>query len=163
MRHSFHTQNSGAGFTLIELIVYLGIATVALLVFYGFAADVMQAAARIKTTSDVQGNARVVVSRIAHDVRIASTATVAGGQLTVTVGGSPKCYFLGSGTVKYFDCSNHATDASLTDTSVNVTALSFVTSSAQINVDVTVEPRISGTADPVTLSTTVVPRNALYQ
>lgn len=151
------------GFTMIELIVYLGIATIALLVFYGFAADVMRAAARVKTTSDVQGNARVVMSRIMNDVRASSAAAVAGGQLSLTIGASSKCYFLDAGAVKYYDCSNHASDATLTDSSVNVSALSFdAASSPQIGIVVTVEPRNAGTADSVTLSTSVVPRSGLY-
>ena len=162
-KRNMNSIKSGAGFTMIELIVYLGIATIALLVFYGFAADVMRAAARTKTTSDVQGNARVVMSRIMNDVRASSAAAAPGGQLTLTVGASPKCYFLETGAVKYYDCSNHATDSTLTDSSVNVSALTFNDASLpQIGIVVTVEPHIAGTADPVTLSTSVVPRSNIY-
>lgn len=183
MRHFFHTQKSGAGFTLIELIVYLGIATVALLVFYGFAADVMQAAARIKTTSDVQGNARVVVSRITHDVRTTDTAIVKPGgtlELTKTVGGvtTTTCYEVVSDVVEYGTCQGVGclcvASEPLSDDSVNVkqtfdpddsTVLLpiFVQSSAQIEINFMVEPHNPGTADPVTLSTAVVPRSKLYQ
>lgn len=153
------------GFTLMELIIYLGIASIALLVFYGFAADVMRSAVRAKAASDVQENARVVMSRITGDVRNATAVpSAAGGQLSVTIGGAQRCYFLDSGKVKYDDdCISHASPEDLTDDSVSITALSFDASLApQIGIGITVEPHIATSADPVTLSTTIVPRSSLY-
>lgn len=158
------------GFTMIELIVYLGIASIALLVFYGFAANVMQSAARIKSASDVQENAHVVLSRITHDVRTTDAAVASGSTLTFTktIGGIPTttCYDLVSTVVEYGSCTGAgcacAVSAALSDNTVNVTTLSFTGSSAQIGVNVTVEPRV-GNADSVALSTTIVPRSSLYQ
>jgi len=157
---------------MIELIVYLGIATVALLVFYGFAADVMRSAARAKTTSDVQENARIVMSRITQDIRTTDTAAVSGSllELTKTIGGAPTttCYDLASNVAKSGTCTGVgclcAVSDSLSDNTVSVTTLSFDDSSApKIKVDVTVEPHVIGTADTVALSTTIVPRSSLYQ
>lgn len=145
---------------MMELIVYMGIATIALLVFFSFAGDVMSNAVKSRQANEVQSNARTVMSRIIHDVRSASSVNVVGGGLELDA--SSKCYFLDSGTVKYYDCVDHATDASLSDASVDVTGLNFVKTSEQIAVTLTVAPS-SGGVDPVTLSTTAVPRSALYQ
>ncbi len=159
------------GFTMIELIVYLGIASVALLVFFGFAANVLQSAARAKSASDAQGNARVVMSRITHDIRTADTAAVLGTALNLTTvaGGvsTTTCYDRDAGIVKYGTCTGVgcpcAVSESLSDGTVNVTALSFDDLTApQIDVSAMIEPR-NGTADAVTASTTVVRRSALYQ
>ncbi|MFH0828730.1 MAG: type II secretion system protein [Candidatus Kerfeldbacteria bacterium] len=162
------------GFTMIELIVYLGIASIALLVFFGFASNVMQSAARAKTASDVQENARVIMSRITHDIRTTDTATVSGSKLELTkaTGGIPTktCYGLDLlnpdvalyGTCGTVGCVCTASTA-ISDKTVKVTTLSFSQAAPQIIVNISVEPRVAGTADPVTLSTTVVPRSEIFK
>lgn len=65
-----------SGMTMIELMIYMSMVTIALVVMTSFIVDVSTNAAKTKTVKEVQQNARMIVSRISQDIRTAFDVVV---------------------------------------------------------------------------------------
>lgn len=151
-------MGSRRGFTLIELLVYLGMSGIIVLVMSKFMVDVSQNAARNRASLEVQTNARLVVNRIAQNVRTATTLPVPSGS-TLPVQ-TP------SGTVTYAWNGTAVTEngIELTSDKVNVTNLTFTPTGSRITMSVTIET-LSGVSIDVpaqNLTTALIPRSSLY-
>ena len=69
------TIKNGAGFTLIELILYVSILTIMLSAIIPFAWDVIGSSAKSATQQEVNTQARYVSERIKYEIRRASEIT----------------------------------------------------------------------------------------
>ncbi len=153
-----------SGFTLVELLVYMSIVSIALLVFTNFYLDVARHSAGSRAMSEAQQTARFVLTRVSEDVRSSSTLPtfdpVSGLQLTV--GGSPRCYALDAETVTVGGTCGTPGEA-MTSSRIRVTAFQASVSTNGVDLRVVAEPIASlATTKPVTLATVVQPRIALY-
>lgn len=163
-------QSNPEGFTLIELMVYLSISTIAILVFTNFMADVTQNAAKSKVTKEVQQNARLILTKITQEIRTSqgidmgqSVLNSDDGKLVIIRAGGSTTFDLVSGDVTI---DTGAGSEVLTSNHVKVTELHFTETQNAISVDITVEQKRdtdrTHERDSITLSSTVVPRSTIY-
>ncbi|MBI2450972.1 MAG: prepilin-type N-terminal cleavage/methylation domain-containing protein [Parcubacteria group bacterium] len=85
------------GFTLIELIIYVGILGVVSLIIVNFFGVFGRTRAQNEARTEVEDNLRLAIEKISRDVRIASAISLpaAGGQsstLGITIGGVSTTY-----------------------------------------------------------------------
>lgn len=170
-QHPLH-HKSGAGFTIVELLIYISIVTVTLLVLMSFVADVTKSASRAKIVKQVQQNARLVMSDVAAQIRAADSIDDANsvfnnppnphGKLALVKGGVTTTLEWSSGNIIYYNGSQ------LSTSDVWVTELSFTKIGAVGNngvmVTITAQPAASttGANAPFTISSTAVPRSQVY-
>lgn len=166
--------NERSGFTIIELLVYMVIATVAIVTITGFMVDVIKYAAGTKAKKEVQQNSRLVMSRISQDIRNArSIQAIAlppnNHQLDlVDASGKSVTYLLADTSVTYNDHVNPI--STLTGSRVRVVQLDFQnqTSSNSNEVTITLTIAQQSASAPAnqqyseTLSSTIVRRQSLY-
>jgi type II secretory pathway pseudopilin PulG len=147
------------GFTLVELLVYIGVSTIALLVFVTFMVDVSRSAARARTAQELHQNAQFVLDRLNREVRSATNidpSSDAGSLVLSTVGG-PETFTL--------DVNNAVTlnGEPLTSNNVKVTALQFSYAAPTVTVQLHAEENTSAASpQAIDLQTTLVPRQAVY-
>ncbi len=167
-RPGLKKKKNESGFTLIELLIYMSLVSVTLLVLMNFVTDVTKSAAKTKITREIQQNARLVLSRITQDVRTAQTIpTFSNGNTAITFtnsAGQTELICLEAGEVRYIvGGGTCATAQSLTTNKVNVTQLDFSNSANAVTINLTVGKNNQlDTINPLTLSSTVVPRRQLY-
>lgn len=65
----FNIKNKTKGFTLIELIIYIGIVAVFLILSSNFAWDIIKSDTKTNCYREVQQNARFALERITHELR----------------------------------------------------------------------------------------------
>lgn len=153
-------QKSGAGFTLTEMLVYIGIVGIVLVVFMNFMIDVSHATSRSRVAKEVSQNGRTVIDRIVQDVRTATSITVVSANSLRVTGTSVNEYTLSSGRITV-NGSGHE----LTSPSVNVTGLSFTAAGNGVTINLVLEGRAGTPADQqkhLTLTSTVEPHKLLY-
>lgn len=89
-----HKHNSG--FTLTELLVYMGIFSIILVIITQMFISILQAQLDTQSTSSVEQDSRFLVQRFIYDVQRASAVTnPTSGQsnsLTLTINGQPYIY-----------------------------------------------------------------------
>ncbi|MBI4092357.1 MAG: prepilin-type N-terminal cleavage/methylation domain-containing protein [Candidatus Kerfeldbacteria bacterium] len=150
------------GFTLMELLVYMSIVTIATLIFMSFAVDVTTSAGKSRRLRELQDNARLLISRVTQDIRTADDVAVAGSELRVTKSGVTTRYFLDSGAVKYDDGVGSPL-ASLSTDSVNISQWDWQKTATSVSVALTVQEKTSASSpQQVELSSTIVPRKLLF-
>jgi len=150
---------SGAGFTLVELLVYIGVSTIALLVFVTFMGDVSRSAARARTAQELHQNAQFVLDRLNREVRSATVVDPSSNasSLVLTTAGGPKTFTL-VGTAVTIN------GEPLTSSTVKVTALQFSYAAPSVTVQLHAEENTAA-ANPqaIDLQTTLVPRQEVYK
>lgn len=156
------------GFTLVELLVYIAVSTIALLVFVTFMVDVSRSAARARTVQELQQNAQFVMDRLAQEVRSSqaiitteppSKFNVNDGILELTTSVGPHTFKLD--TVKNTVTLN---GSDITSTSVVVKKLLFTSLGSTVTVQLQiVEKNTPANPQSIDLQTTLVPRQAVYQ
>lgn len=120
------------GFTLIELIVFVGITTLTLIVLIQALASMLTVREKTKLSADVQQSVRAAMERIGMSIMNA-TSLVAADSDILSIGGSPG---IGgesaTAAVQYYRCGSAicaqeegGSAAALTPSSVNVSSLSF--------------------------------------
>ncbi len=151
------------GFTLVELLVYIAVSTVALLVFVTFMVDVSRSAARARVAQEVHQNAQFVLDRLAQEVRSSQLVDVGSSTFGNDVG--TLALTTSTGTHTFALASNVVTlgGAPLTSASVRVTKLRFTNATPAVTVQLRVEDATSS-VNPQTIEfqTTLVPRQTLY-
>jgi len=114
------------GFTIIELLIYLGIVAVATTVFTSFTADVVRAASRALAVKEVSQGSRLILSRITQEIKTAkSISTISSDSIqlvdvsdsTVTIS-----FDSANGVVSYTDASGSSL---ISPTTARVTNLQF--------------------------------------
>lgn len=103
---TLHLRGRGRGFTLLELVVYLGITVVLAAATFGFLGDVLRTARKTQSSSEAAYAVRVAQARILHEVRSADAVVDASsafgsddGRLALTVSSAPMEFFLSAGRV----------------------------------------------------------------
>lgn len=175
------------GFTIVELLVYMGLTTAAVLMFMNFMIDISRVATRTKVAKEVDQQARYVMGRITSDIRNAVSAPVISGTSNevLTIDLSHTCppmpipiivdritysYSAGDNSVTYqrTTCDVLSPVTKLTSASVRVTALTFtrpITAGQPIKLNLTVESPISApppAQKQLTLESTIQPHKSLY-
>lgn len=159
------------GFSLIEVTVYLAITTVTLLVMTNFMIDVVKQAAKTKTTREVYQNARLLLSRLAQEIRTAdsiNTVTTESITLTKTNGATPQTiiFYRNSDNQVYVKVDANA-PANLSNNKIRVTNLQFqqiTPNSVSLSLSVAqLDPSApQNQAGQTTLSSLVTTRQLIY-
>ena len=154
------------GFTLMELLIYVGIATVAIVVFTNFMVDVTKNASKAKITQEVQQNARLLLSRMTQEIRTAKEIIyVTSDQITFKNSSDDTITFYLNDDDVYYDI-NSSGPVSLINDQVRVTQLNFQQNSDSVNIDLTVEQKDENVEaakkGEINLTSTIVPRPLLY-
>lgn len=158
------------GFTIIELLIYMGLTTAAVLMFMNFMIDVSRVSARSRVAKEVDQQARYVMGRITQDIRGATAVSLSGSTLTLTkpngAGYDTVAYSL-SGTEAQYKL-NATAPTSLTAASVRVTALTFTPPTPpsllwKINMTVESPANVPPSAQKkLTLENSIQPHKSLY-
>ncbi|MFA5933460.1 MAG: prepilin-type N-terminal cleavage/methylation domain-containing protein [Microgenomates group bacterium] len=88
------------GFTLVEMLIYMGLMAGFLLVLTDVLVAILDVKAESAATSSVQTDGRFITARLAYDVALATsisqpaTLGASGGTLTMVVGGNTYTYSL---------------------------------------------------------------------
>jgi hypothetical protein len=154
------------GMTILELLIYMAIATASVLVFMNFMVNVTHISARTKAMKEIDQQARYVMGRMVQDIRGATVVALNVDTLTITApNGDTVAYKYSSPTVQY---QLNATGwTALTSPSVNVTALTFTSAPPSQLWKITMAVETPAGAPPsahkeLTLESTVQPHNSLY-
>lgn len=163
----------GAGFTLVELLVYITIVSMVMVTISIYFSTVSAHAARTRTVHAVQHEARTLMVRLVGDVRRAAAIDTLHsvldddqGQLILNdVSGGTVTYRLDTGRVYYDD---GAGSIPLTADTVRVTQLRFSTSTADHELDISIaaaqaNPNLRASAQyALKLQSSAVVRTLLY-
>lgn len=154
------------GFTLMELLVYLGMSTIIVLVMSKFMIDVSQNAARNRASLELQSNARLISNRIANTVRQANVGGilvgVGGGSLAVDTATESYTYAIqGEALV---ETVGGGSPAALTSDRIAVETLSFAPYGGGVIMTLALKPAmiIPLEVPSQTITTTLIPRQLLY-
>ncbi len=154
------------GFTIVELLVYVSIVTIALTIFSIFVVDVIKDSSRSKTTKEVQQNAQLIMDRLTGDIQHAQAITSVGTNsvsLTNSIGVAVT-YALANQIVTYQQ--GVAIAVPISNNQVRVTTLNFSGSDPTITINLTVQqknPNASAAGQySTTLTSTVARRQAIY-
>jgi type II secretory pathway pseudopilin PulG len=121
---------SGAGFTLFETIIYIGIAGIMLVSFVQFSLIVSGSRNKNYAAQEVQANTRTALDIITQKIRLADDVNAVAGPiegnsdttLTLDMPGGGTTVFSIQGTSLSI---NEGSEVSLTSNNVNVTSLNF--------------------------------------
>jgi type II secretory pathway pseudopilin PulG len=159
-------KSRSAGFTVIELLMYIGIVSLMFVVFMSFIVDVTRQASRTRARADLQQNAQLVMARLAQDIRSAQTVVIpSAGRVEMTFSASPSKAYSFSGSTVDVEQPIGSPTVVLTTASIDVTNLQFTqdATTQAISIGLTVQPKNPTTVgDTVNMATTVVPRIFLY-
>ncbi len=121
-------QNSRKGFTLIELILFMGLFSIILLVLTTIFAELVQKQLEIQSMSAVESDKSYILSRLKYDFGRADTITIPAGtgeistELELDIDGSSYTYQL-NGTI--LETDNNGDVQRLNNTKTEVSGLSF--------------------------------------
>ncbi|MDO8560264.1 MAG: type II secretion system protein [bacterium] len=140
-------RRSPGGYTLVELLVYVGIATIAIVVFTSFMVDVSKQAAYARIRQEVHHTGRVLLTRMISDIRNAQSVTITSPKELhlVTPSGSAIRYVWNDDPAilqAEFDDGSGSGTVPLTSSAVRVTLLDFQYRSADTN-EISVHLRVA--------------------
>jgi prepilin-type N-terminal cleavage/methylation domain-containing protein len=124
---------SNKGFTLLELLIYIGILAIVMVVLTTTITSINKGIGQISASGEVDSNVRFVLNKVGQDVNYASVVTnpsdagSASSTLTITSNsGASVSYCLVNGVI-YRKAGGSCTSGSepITSTTVNVTSLQF--------------------------------------
>lgn len=155
-----------SGFTLVELLVYLGVSMIVVLVISKFMVDVSAAATRNRQSLELQAQSRFVMSRLSQHIRTASAVTQPNAQtvqLTDADGLTTYRYTLDGQQLT--ESINGGAPGSLTGPEVAVQAFSVTAQSNGLRIFLELIPAQPGPrlVPPHAVSTTLIPRQEIYQ
>jgi prepilin-type N-terminal cleavage/methylation domain-containing protein len=117
------------GFTLLELILYIGILAIVMVVIVNIFVALSKGNGNVEARTDVDSNLRYALEKINQDVRAASSVTTpasagaTSSTLVMTVSGSTITYDVSSGQLRRQ--VNAGTPVTITPTTVTVAAPTF--------------------------------------
>lgn len=147
------------GFTLVELLVYIAVSTVALLVFVTFMVDVSRSAARARIVQELHQNAQFALDRLNREVRSATAVDPSSDASSLVLSTA-------SGIETFTLAGNAVTlnGEPLTSGNVKVTALQFSYAAPTVTVQLHAEEHTSAASpQAIDLQTTLVPRQEVYK
>ena len=157
------------GFTLMELLVYIGISTIIVVVMMNFITDVTLNATKVKMAKEVQQNARLILERVTQEIKTARQVTPPSSPYTridlTNQSGQPVAYYLSGGDFIY-EYNNGTQTVSLISNKVKVDQLSFTQNNKIINISLSLKQKndnapAAGKSE-ITLTSAVAPRVLLY-
>lgn len=165
-------QSQRPGFTLVELLVYLGMSTIVVLVISNFMIDISQSAARTRAALDLQNNSRLILNRITQTVRTSTgsisfppsnASTLVIPMATASCADCTQSYTLNGSEVVETLPSGASGTLNTSGTSVK----SFIITDQSIGVSVSLTIGTKATLNPAvpdyTVTSMIVPRLPLYQ
>lgn len=161
------------GFTLVELLVYISVTTIALMVFVTFMVDVSRSAARARTVQELHQNAQFVMDRLAQEVRSSKVIifTDPPSKFDVQVGSLALTTSTGDTHTFTLDTTNPLVgviklngDEITNKKSVNVTKLMFTKAGSAVKIELQVKENTTlASPQSIDLQTTLVPRQEVYK
>lgn len=117
------------GFTIIELLMYMGIFSILLLALFQIFTSVFDIQAETQATSSVEQDGKYILTRIIYDIQRASAITTPsaigaqGSSLQLTIGTATYTYALLNGTLVL--TSDVDTNAQMNSYDTTISSLSF--------------------------------------
>jgi type II secretory pathway pseudopilin PulG len=121
-------RKKSTGFTLVELLMYMGLLSILLLILTNILVTLLQAKADSEATSAVEQDGRFVISRLKYDLARASSVSLpaalgaTSSSLTMVIDGTNVTYASSSGTLQLTSASG---SGSLLSSESTLTNLSF--------------------------------------
>lgn len=156
------------GTTMIELLIYITISTVAVLTFSTFLVNVNNATERGSTVAEVSQAARTTMVELTQAVRTASNVAVSGN--TLTLNGGATSYTLDT-TSHQLNITTGGSTTAMTGANLRVLELDpvnapiFRLDGSIVTITLTVAPAVNAPVAAqrqVTVVTSTSPRRALY-
>lgn len=129
-RTKLEIGNSKSGFTIIEMIIYMGMLTILLGVLSQIFVTILDAQLESESTSSVQQDSSYIISRFMYDINnadsIISPANLGdqGNTLIITINGTPYTYGINSGTGN-LEVTDNSVDYQLNGFNTTVSNLTF--------------------------------------
>ena len=144
-------MRSRRGFTLIELILYIGFVSLMITAFVTFSLDTINSAQKSQINDDLQQNARLAVDRMLQEIRSSSSINTGSSTFGTSPGvlslatssgtTNPIIFSLSSGVLQMKQGSGAA--AALTDSRYTVSSLIFdnlsTTRTSEVRVTMTIQ------------------------
>jgi type II secretory pathway pseudopilin PulG len=158
---------SGGGYTMIELLIYIGIVTAAILVFTNFMVDITKNSARAQVKQEVQQNARLILSRLTQEIRNAKQITSVNPERIILINPLDQdITFQWDNINKEITYDDGTGPIILSGQKIRITQLNFQQNNNTISINFKVEQKNpnaqSADKSEITLSSAVVPRSILY-
>lgn len=151
---------------MVELLVYLGITSIALVVFLNFMVDVSRHAAVARASQGIQQNAQLILQRLSQEVRNASAIDTANtsftdpGTLTVITPSGNHTFTVVAGQLR-LDASAGA--VALTSDNVTVIHFGLQNTTPSVTISLTLQSVGVSPMQTASYSTTLLPHRILYQ
>ncbi len=130
MKYRFTRQNTLAvrGFSLVELIIVMGLMTIFMVVLTDIVVAVSNVQTESEATSSVSEDGRFILARLSYDIQRANSITTPaslGGtsvSLAIVIGGVTQTYALSGGNLQL---TNNLGTSNLNGSETTISALSF--------------------------------------
>lgn len=162
-----NNSENQAGFTIIELLIYLSLTAVIITIFTAFMADALKSQKRTINSQAVQQESRFIISRVTQEIKTAREITsVEPQRLTLRNPANQIIqFYLNSGDgLIYFD--NGAEISPLSSADIKINQFNFSQEGDIIYINLTAEkektPGLPGGVYSLSSSSLVVPRGKLY-
>lgn len=164
MKEAGSIKNIQGGFTLIEMLLYMGLLTMLLLLFTNIFTAILDTQLAAQSTSSVSQDGRFVYSRITYDIHRASRidTPIQLGDVTntlqLTIGGVPYVYTLENGNL-LLSISSSSAQVNSVDTAISDLQFKRIGNingkhTVQINFTVANKINLHGSGDSKTFQTT---------
>jgi prepilin-type N-terminal cleavage/methylation domain-containing protein len=159
-------KNQQKGFTLVELLVYISLVSIAMMVIMTFFVDVTTSATKITIAKEVQQSARFILQQMTHDIRNAQ-AVVSVHQSAIELqaqNGDFLRYETDGGALQRR--TNGGAAEILTSNAVALQSVQFLSAGDTIAITISLQQSAAGSRPSnraaITLQTSVAPRRSLY-
>ncbi|MCX6704387.1 MAG: hypothetical protein NTZ07_02975 [Candidatus Woesebacteria bacterium] len=100
----FSNRKAGAGFTIVELLIYMGLMSIFLVVLMGIFTSALKTKLASESTSGISQDSRYILSKLSYDVNNADSVTspalgITGTSLQIVASGSVITYATVSGNL----------------------------------------------------------------
>ncbi len=148
-----------AGFTLVELLIYIAITSIALVIFTGFLADTTASAARSRQSQELQQSSSLIFSRLSQEIRSATAIAISGTTITITTPSNSTDTFTYDSSAKTLSLNGTL----LTSPNISVDAFTVSAPSSLMSIGLSLSRKGSTPLQSIQFSTTLLRHQALYQ
>lgn len=124
----FRIQNSSRGFTIVEMLLYMGLLSIFLMVLTDLFVNILDVKSEAEATSSVEQDSRYILARLSYEINqatsISQPASIggSGGTLVMLVGGNTFTYTINGTNLQL---SNNLGTNNLNSSGSTVSNLSF--------------------------------------